>query len=223
MSRKNWIGALVGIALLACGTVKLCAQAQDINEMCTFAGTVIIQNTNLDVNQNPGKPLMLKVATKDLLALIARSEYYNTNYPSTNFPSGAKLIKNGTFGVAFSVLGKTNNVLIGECSELELDLDIGTYTASGGNPAVYLETDYGAADFYIFEDDAGGVVDLTMRGYFVNAIKTSVPNQNTGMVNNSQSFTIKAAGGTGTTLPGDIGENAVLTGGFSAKGTQQTF
>jgi len=219
MSRKKFVGALVGVALLAFGAEQLYAQS-DINEACTFAGTIVIQNTNSDIT--PGAPLMLKVATKDLLALIARAEYYNTNYTSTNFPSGAKLIKNGTFGVNFSVVGKTNNVLLDNVLELELDLDIGTWTAANGNTGTYSETDYGAADFYIFEDDAGGVVDLTMRGYFINTINNSAANKNTGMVNSSQSFTIKAAGGTGS-MYSEATENAVLSGSFSAKGTAQTF
>jgi len=226
MSRKKLVGVLVGVALLACGTEKLCAQAQDINETCTFTGTIIIQNTNTDINLNPKSPLMLKVTTKDLLAVIGRAEYYSTNYPSTNFPSGAKLIKNGTQGfVQFSVWGKTNNVLIDDCTDVVgLDVvDIGAWTAANGLTGSYTETDYGDADFYIFENDTGGVVDLTMSGYLVNTIKNSPPNKNSGMVNSSQAFTIKAAGGTGSTLTGDAGENAVLTGSFSAKGTAQTF
>ena len=169
---------------------------------------------------------MLKVATKDILAIVARAEHVNTNvnYPSTNFPSGAKLIKNGTQGfILFSVLGKTNNVLIGDCTDVVgLDIvDIGAWTASNGSTGSYSETDYGDADFYIFEDDAGGVVDLTMSGFFVNTINNSAPN-NQGTVNSSQAFTVKAAGGTGSTLPSET-ENAVLKGSFSAKGTAQTF
>ena len=220
MSRTKWIGALVGVVFLACGTSRLLAQAQDINEPVTFTGTIIIQNTNSDID--PGPPLMLKVATKDLLAVIARAEYYNTNYPSTNFPSGAKLIKNGTQYVTFSVLDKTNNVLIDTVSELELDLDLSTWTASNPSNGAYSETDYGNASFYIYEFDAGGTVDFQTSGYFINTIKNSAPNQNSGMVNSSQTFTIKALGGTGSTLPDDS-ENAVLTGSFSSKGTAQTF
>lgn len=222
MSRKKWIGGLIGVALFVCGAARLCAQPQDINEPVTFTGTMIIQNTNLDINSNPKPPLMLKVATKDLLAIIARAEYYNTNYPSTNFPSGAKLIKNGTQYVTFSVLDKTNNVLIGTVSELELDLDIGSWTASIGSTGTYSETDYGNASFYIYEYDAGGTVDFTTGGFFLNTIKSSAPIQNTGMMNSSQAITIKAIGGTGSTAPDDS-ENAVLTGSFSAKGTAQTF
>src|SRR5579864_5251234 len=101
MSRMKWIGGLIGVALLVCGAEKLCAQV-DIPETCTFAATIVIDNTNATFNTNTTgynypAPTMLKFATKDLLALIARAEMNNSgNYNATNFPSGAKLIKIGS-------------------------------------------------------------------------------------------------------------------------------
>ena len=228
MSRKKWIGGLVGVALLACGTERLCAQA-DISEPVTFASTIIIENTNTDVNGNPGKPIMLKMATKDVLALIAQAEFSVTNYPSTNFPSGSKLVKTGAFGSgdlgAFSVWGSGTNVLLTDVSDLIgfNNVDFGAYTATGSvGSTSYAETDYGLAEIYIFDLNYGGSTDLTLDGYVVNTIKMSAPNQASGLMQNSQSFTVKTFGGTGSIRTTGDTENAAVSGSFSAKGTGQT-
>lgn len=228
MSRMKWIGMLVGVALLACGTQRLCAQA-DISEPVTIASTIIIQNTNTDVNGNPEAPLMLKMATKDVLALIAKAEYNVGKYPSTNFPSGAKLVKTGDYGSgdlgAFSVWGSGTNVLLPDVSDLIgfNNVDIGTYTATGSvDSTSYTETDYGLAEIFIYDMDNGGSSDLTLDGYVVNTIKMSAPNQNSGLMQNTQSFTVKAFGGTGSVRTTNDTENAAISGSFSAKGSAQT-
>jgi hypothetical protein len=227
MNRKNWIGAFVGIALLACGTEKLYAQS-DISEPVTFAATIMIQNTNTDINLNPETPLKLKMATKDVLALIAKAEFSVTNYPSTNFPSGAKLVKTGTFGAdslgAFSVWDRTTNVLLSDVSDLIgfNNVDIGVFTATGSvGSTSYAETDYGLAEIYIFDLNYGGSTDLTLDGYLVNTIKISAPNTS-GLMQNTQSFTVKAFGGTGSVGTTNDTENAAASGSFTAKGTAKT-
>ena len=83
MSRNKLISAIVATALLAFGTEVL-AQA-DIAETCALKATIVIQNTNSDFF--PGAPTTLKFTTKELLALIAKSENAAGNYGATNFPS----------------------------------------------------------------------------------------------------------------------------------------
>ena len=229
MSRNRSIGTLVAVALLLFGAKTLRAQS-DISEPVTFAGTIIIQNTNLDVNANPQAPIMLKVATKDVLAMIAKAEHSITNYPSTNFPSGAKLVKSGAFGLgdlgAFSVWNSTNGVLLSDVSDLIgfNNVDFGAYTATGSVASTaYTETDYGLVEIFLFDLNYGGSTDLTMDGYVLNTIKMSAPNQNTGLMQNTQAFTVKSFGGTGSVGTTNDTENAAITGSFSAKGTAQTF
>ena len=224
MSSKKLMGVLVGGALLAFGLEKLQAQS-DIPETVTFAGTIVIQNTNSP--DTPGAPTTLKVATKDLLSLIAKAEFNRGNYGATNFPTGAKLVKTGTTGfVQFSVWGKTNNVLIDDVTDqVGLDVvDFAVFTATGtlGSTA-YSETDYGDADFYIYDLDARGSTDITMSGYVVNTIKNSAPNQNTGQMLSAQTFTMKAGGGTGSVNGTNDIFNAAISCSFSAKGIGQTF
>lgn len=232
MSRMKWIGGLIGLALLACGTEKVCAQV-DINETCTFAATILIQNTNSTYNTNTTgfstpSPTMLKFATKDLLALAAKGEFHNGLWSSNSVPSGAKLMKFGTsqFALDFFVTDSKNNTLF-DCSDLifpgSFD-DIMAYSNSGtdNNTTAGSETDNGFIELDIYDLDAGGTTDLQLFGSFVNTIKTSAANKNTGTINNSQSFTVKALGGEGAIGNNDV-PNCAVSGSFSAKGTQQTF
>ena len=236
MSRRKWVGALGGLVLLTLGAEKLCAQ-QDIPETCTFAATFIIQNTNSTYNTNTTAfttppPTMLKVATKDILNLIARAEFNRGNYGATNFPSGAKLVKSYTVYPSFSVWGQTNNVLLDSADD-EITLSYGqfngfcAYTDSGtGNQSTAgSETDYGFVELDIYDLDAGGVIDLQLFGNVVNTIKTSAASKTTGMINNTQSFSVKALGGGGDVGYGYTNEvvNCAVSGSFSAKGTAQTF
>jgi len=104
------------------------------------------------------------------------------------------------------------------------NIDYGAYTATGSVASTaYTETDYGLVEIYLFDLNYGGSTDLTMYGYVLNTIKMSAPNQNTGLMQNVQAFTIKSFGGTGSVGTTGDTENAAINGSFSAKGTAQTF
>jgi hypothetical protein len=202
-SRSTLIAAILAIALFALGAETVRAQG-DVPEVCTIKATITIQNTNsVDF---PGPPTVLKFTTKELLALIGKAEYVNDNLISgTNFPSGAKLIQN--FG-DFTVWDSQNNPLLESDITFvfgynDLFYPVYTFTATA-------ETDYGVANFYIYDIDAGGGTDLTLIGNAINTIKNSA-------TTSAQALTMKAGGGTGFVNSQD--ENALMSGSFSAKGS----
>jgi len=235
MIGKQMLGIAGAMAVLAFGTEKLHAQPADVNESCTFAATLVINNTNSTYNSNTTAyvnppPTMVKMATKDILALIAKGEHKEGNWTSTNFPTGAKLMKYGTPGnfVDFFVAGATNNELV-DCQDIISmngqyeDLLAYTFTGTANESTPWMETDYGFAEVDIYDLGlAGGVTDLQLYGYFVNTIKTTAVSQATGMIGNSQSFGIKAIGGEGA-IGNNDNPNCAVSGSLSALGSQQTF
>lgn len=235
MSRKKWIGGLISVALLMFGAQRLSAQIPDVNETCTFAATLIINNTNSTYNTNTTAfanppPTMVKMATKDLLALLAKAEFNEGYWDSNSFPSGAKLIKDGTFTtgnyVDFFVQDSKGNYLT-DCTDILSPggfEDIMAYTDKGtdNNSTPGSETDYGFVELDIYDLDAGGMTDLQLFGSFVNTIKTTTVNKTTSTIGDSQSITVKTLGGEGA-IGNNDNFNCAASGSFSAKGSAQTF
>lgn len=111
-SAKNFL--VVTIAMLGWASDNALAQGRltDIN-VVTVALTLQSQGSHSDNGTVSiyKSPVIRRMNTKDLLNQLARDEVALTNYPSTSFPSGAKLAVNSTNG-AMVVVDGGNQLLV---------------------------------------------------------------------------------------------------------------
>ncbi len=114
--------------------------AQDkIKEMpLTITATAEIQSQIFDdgTTTKIAAPQKFSVTTKTLLAMLAQDEFFDGNYPSTVFPSGAKLILMADETVfsnsTFQVVDKEGLELVDVSDELEITIVVGNESVSSG-------------------------------------------------------------------------------------------
>lgn len=216
MKKNTILALLIAVGSLFLAASRVHAQA-DIPQPCVFAATILINSTNYTYNGNAYNqpvPTVMRMTTKDVINIL-------TNYYATPVPSTAKLVR--VFGTSFeiddaannTVLSDNNGVLYLDTSEVPVWTAVGTddYSTAGS------ETDYGVATFSIYDKDNGGSTDLTMTGFSLATLKTSVISASTGLVKVSQAFSMKTGTGVCVIGNGDPSGNAVVTGSFSSKGT----
>lgn len=116
---RNYIlaGAVAGLFVAAAGSLQAQGRLDDI--------TVV--NVSLKLQLQSGftdngsvkiyaRPQNQRINTKDLLTLLARDKFAQTNYAGTLFPSGSRLAINNTNG-AFLVVSR-NDELIADVSDI---------------------------------------------------------------------------------------------------------
>jgi hypothetical protein len=87
-----------------------------VNQLLTVTATAYVQGDSSDSDNvtTTAKPTKVSVGTKQLLATLATDENAAGLYPSTTFPSGAKLVTvdGNNDSPDFQVLDKSDNLLV---------------------------------------------------------------------------------------------------------------
>lgn len=214
--------ALLGLVLWAGTTAKA-----QITNLFTVSLTVQYQNEGVDnaagtVTTYPS-PGSQKVATKDLLSLLAEDEYVQGYYPNTNFPAGAKL---AYVDGQFLVLDKTNNVLcdVSDILYLEGDTDqvlsgklSDLLSDDAGDP--FPASTYTTLNYVYFSFDDTFIIGGYNLSFYVGGVDKSVtsataPNLTTGVYTESKTHTISTSSGSGYA----DGNYFVVTGSITASG-----
>ena len=207
-------------------------QAQTTN-LVTITATATVQNPNTadnQINTTTPAPTTLTVDTKKILALLAVSEGGEGNYTNTTFPSGAKLVllPDTGNGPIFAVLGKTNNVLISDVSDILTFTAGGTYQAivqSGkindntqlSNPST---TNQQIVTITYDDTSAGGNLQFSLSGVDVSTV-TDVPvKKSTTKYLETESDSATGMSGDGNDTDTNSNVNPlVITGSFTALGS----
>jgi hypothetical protein len=168
-------------------TIKATASVQGDDSQSTNSGTDVITYTT-------AAPIKLSVATKDILTLLA------TDFQTT-FPSGAKLVLDGTSG-KIEVADKTNNVLQDVSSIISINEagnnDITSGKSTSSNPGLGTSADLQLLTIKFDDTGAGGSVQFFLTGIGTGKTSDSTPNKTTGAYTESSSGSLSSGTGEGS-------------------------
>lgn len=180
------------------------------------AWTALIQNpeaTDSGVTTSVPAPTRYSITAKTLLAIIARDEFQEHNYPSNSFPSGSRLVlmaDPGSFAGSYYVVeNKSGQILVTNLSDLMSLQNLGDFTvhsyveddATGlNNPMMndYIET-------FSFDDTGVGG---TMKFNLSRLVEATSRDKASSNGSHTETVTLKAGAGNGTGNFG--GNNAVV-------------
>ena len=193
-------------------------------EVLTITLTASVQNPNSTDNgtvTTTPAPVKHSVDTKDILLWLAQDENAETNYGSTTFPSGAKLVTINGNSQDFQVLDKNNNLLV-DVSDILSSSNPGNNNIFSGkqndtNQLAAPTTTSSSLLTITFDDTAivGGVgVKFFLTGIGTGKTTDTAPNATTGAYTETDSGALSTAAGEGSYQ----GNPFVCTGTASASG-----
>jgi hypothetical protein len=208
------------------------SQAQIVLNV-TFALTVQTDNSQNATDNGTVKtippPSVQKIATKNILSLLAQDEFAAGNYGTNAFPTGAKLalVDNGSGSVKFVVVDISNNLIVdvsdlltmggsdGITSGKESDFNI---NSDGDGLAAPTKTDTGPI-IMTYDDSSvsgGQNISFTIAGLHKGTTTDTTPNSVTGAYTEKQTHALTSLVGSGKDSDGNT---MVITGTGTASGT----
>ena len=212
---KKMMAGAVALACLTLGAGGLHAQ---VTQVFTTSVTASVQGAySSSYNGKTGittytyaAPTKFSIATKNILTLLA-ADYH------TNFPSGAKLIMDGTSGNV-EVVGKTNNLLQDVSSIISINPagtnDITSSKGTSQYNGLGTSTDLQLLTIKYDDTGAGGNLQFFLTGIGTGKTTDSTPNKTTGAYTETSTGSLSSGTGEGNSQ----GNPFVCTGTGSASG-----
>ena len=167
-------------------TIKATASVQGDDSQSTNSKTDVITYTT-------AAPIKHSIATKDILTLLA-ADYHTT------FPSGAKLVMDGTSS-KIEVVDKDNNLLQDVSSIISIneagDNDISSGKSTSSNPGLGTFADLQLLTIKFDDTGAGGGLQFFLTGIGTGKTTDSTPNKTTGDYTESSSGSLSSGTGEG--------------------------